>query len=129
MDAIFGMANEVAQMLQQEFPGKMVGLYAYNWHSDPPSFELEPNVYVQLTMGFIKGKYTLDELFELWPRQAKNLGFYDYYSVWRWDFDRWPGGRIADVHYAKEMFGRFTKANAIITPIATSIISPAPQNP
>ena len=36
----------------------MVGLYAYNDHCEPPSFALEPNVYVQSTAGFIRGQYT-----------------------------------------------------------------------
>ena len=53
-DLAFGMANEVAIALQEAYPGqnKMVGILAYNWHSDPPPIELEPNVYVHLTMGF-----------------------------------------------------------------------------
>jgi hypothetical protein len=127
-DAVFGMANEVAKVLQKEYPGKLVGLYAYNWHSDPPGFELEPNVYIQLTMGYIGGKYTLDELFELWPKKARNMGFYDYYSVWRWDFDRWPGGRISSANYPKEMFGRFKKAFALGGGAATSVSAESSNN-
>jgi hypothetical protein len=93
----FGLANEVARAVGKEHPGKMVGMLAYNEHSEPPSFALEPNVYVQLTAGFIRGRYSFDELKELWPKLCKNLGFYEYYSVWLWDFDMPPGGRGANV--------------------------------
>lgn len=87
------LANEVARAVAQQRPGKFVGLYAYNEHNEPPSFDLEPNVYVQLTAGFIRGRYSFDELVELWPQRCKSLGFYEYFSVWLWDFDRLPGGR------------------------------------
>jgi hypothetical protein len=129
-DLAFGMANEVARALQKEFPGqnKMVGMYAYNWHSDPPPFALEPNVYIQLTMAFNSGKLTLDELFEQWPKKAKNLGFYDYYSTWRWDFDMWPGGRVGNKHYLTDMIRRFQKANAVSGAYATSISAESSNN-
>jgi len=93
----FGLANEAARAIAKEFPGKMVGMYAYNDHCEPPSFPLEPNVYVQSTAGFIRGRYTFDELMEIWPKQCRNMGFYEYFSVWLWDFDMPPGGRGADV--------------------------------
>ena len=127
-DAQFKMANEVAQMLQKEFPGKMVGMYAYNWHSDPPPFDLEPNVYIQLTMGFNAGKLTLDQLFEQWPQKVRNLGFYDYYSVWRWDADLWPGGRAGNKNYVIDKIRLFQKLNAQSKAFATSISAESSNN-
>ena len=129
-DSAFKLANEVAVALRKAYPGqnKMVGLYAYNWHSDPPPFALEPNVYIQLTMGFNGGKMTLDELFEEWPKKAKNLGFYDYYSTWRWDYDMWPGGRVASKNYSTGMIRRFQKANAASGAYATSISAESSGN-
>ena len=122
-DAIFGVANEVAKALQKAYPGqnKMVGLYAYNWHSDPPPFELEPNVYIQLTMGFNGGKLSLTELFQEWPKKTSNLGFYEYYGVWLWDGDSWPGGRIANKNYAINQIRRFAQTNRTTGTTATSI--------
>jgi len=108
----FFLANEVARAVAKDFPGKQVGLYAYNWHSEPPDFPLEPNVYVQLTAGFIRGQYTFDELFELWPQKAANMGFYDYYSVWLWDFDRLPGGRAANISYLKKRIPEYVAHKA-----------------
>ncbi len=99
---VFGLANHAARELAKVHPGKMIGLLAYNEHSEPPDFTLEPNVYVQLTMGFIRGRYSFDELRELWPKKCRSMGFYDYYSVWLWDFDKLPGGRGANLPHIAE---------------------------
>lgn len=129
-DAIFGMANEVARALQKAYPDqhKMVGLYAYNWHSDPPPFALEPNVYIQLTMAFNGGKMTLPELLEAWPQKARNLGFYAYFSTWLWDYDRWPGGAAGNKNSLLWMFAAWTKANAQSGAYATSVSAESGNN-
>ena len=129
-DASFMLANDVARALQNEFPGenKMVGMYAYNWHSDPPPFALEPNVYIQLTTSFNAGRLTFDELLEQWPKNARNLGFYDYYSTWLWDHDMWPGGRVADANYVTGMIRRFQGANLKSGAYATSISAESSNN-
>lgn len=111
-DRVFGLANEAGRAVAAKYPGKMVGLLAYSEHSEPPSFRLEPNVYVQLTAGFIRGRYTHDQLLELWPRKAKNLGFYEYFSVWLWDFDRLPGGNGANLARTQSMLRRYLEAGA-----------------
>jgi hypothetical protein len=111
-DRAFGLANEVARAVAKQYPGKMVGLYAYNEHSEPPAFALEPNVYVQLTAGFTRGRYTFDELLELWPQKCKNMGFYEYLSVWPWDYDQFPGGRANDTAYLRKQIPRYLSAGA-----------------
>lgn len=129
-DAIFGMANEAARALEAAYPGqhKMVGLYAYNWHSDPPPFALEPNVYVQLTMAFAGGKLTTPELLEAWPQKAKNLGFYAYFSTWLWDYDRWPGGQAGSKNALVGMFRAWVRANARSGAYATSVTAESGNN-
>lgn len=109
---VFGLANHVAREVRKKYPGKLVGCLAYSDHSEPPTFELEPNVYVQLTAGFNYGKYTHDELVELWPKKCSKLGFYEYYSVWLWDFDKLPGGNGANLTRTKTMIDRYVKAGA-----------------
>ena len=89
-DQIFGVANEVAVMLQDEFPGKMVGLLSYNAHWDPPSFDLESNVHVQKS-GLGQGQYTSAERDRIWSTRSRNLGTYEYYSVFLWNYDMLPG--------------------------------------
>jgi hypothetical protein len=111
-DRAFGLANEVARIVAKEHPGKMVGMLAYSDHCEPPSFPLEPNVYVQSTAGFIRGKYTFEELMERWPKHCKNMGFYDYYSVWLWDHDMPPGGRGGNLRYLRERIPRYVELQA-----------------
>jgi hypothetical protein len=91
--------------------GKMVGLLAYGWHSDPPSFDLEPNVYVERTEVHVS-KHTVEELLDLWSKKTRNLGIYEYFSVWTWDFDRLPGGRAADTGYLQESIRRYAAHHA-----------------
>lgn len=109
---VFGLANHVAREVGKKYPGKLVGCLAYSDHSEPPTFALEPNVYVQLTAGFNYGQYSHDELVELWPKQCKNLGFYEYFSVWLWDFDKLPGGNGANLSRTRTMIDRYVKAGA-----------------
>ena len=111
-DRAFGLANEVARAIDKAYPGKMVGMLAYSDHCEPPSFALEPNVYVQSTAGFIHGSYTFEELMKLWPRKTKNIGFYEYFSVWLWDFDQLPGGRGNDISYIARRIREYAAVGA-----------------
>ena len=111
-DQVFSLANIVARAVAKEHPGKMVGVLAYHEHSEPPSFPLEPNVYVQLTAGFTTGRYTFPELMDLWPKTCRNMGFYEYFSVWAWDQDKLPGGRGADVAYIREQIRKYAARGA-----------------
>jgi hypothetical protein len=129
-EAAFGMANEVAVALRKAFPGqnKMVGMYAYNWHSDPPGFALEPNVYIQLTTSMNQGHLTFDELLREWPKKATNLGFYDYYSIWRWDQDNWTGGTVSRRGFLEDHFRKFAQANRESGAYATSVYAESGNN-
>src|SRR3712207_7295216 len=44
---------------------------------------------------------TLFRSLELWPKKCRNMGFYEYLSVWPWDFDTFPGGRANDAAYLR----------------------------
>ncbi|HCE43258.1 MAG TPA: hypothetical protein DET40_06900 [Lentisphaeria bacterium] len=87
----FFLTNLVGKELQKTHPGKFVGLLAYSWHCDPPSFAMEPNVFVQLTNGFNASKYTFDELFKAWGEKCQHMGIYEYYSYWEMDKCMLPG--------------------------------------
>jgi len=121
-DTVFYLANEVAKAVNEKYPGKMAGLYAYNQHCEPPSFALEPNVYVQLTAGFITGRYTYDELLEMWPKKCRNMGFYEYFSVYQWDWDMLPGGNGGNVPYIRR------KIPLLVAHRATSIDAESGDN-
>jgi hypothetical protein len=98
-DLVFGVANEAARAVQKTHPGKMVGVLSYNAHWDPPSFSLEPNVHVQLSaLGSGTSTLSPEKRDELWQQRSKNLGFYDYYSVFAWNGDMLPAPWINDIH-------------------------------
>ena len=84
-DRVFLFANTVAEGLAVRFPDKYLGLLAYAWHTDPPSFALHPNVYVQLTRGLRRTKMTWEEQIEAWSDKAGAFGVYDYFSLHEWD--------------------------------------------
>lgn len=109
---VFFLANEVAKYVALKYPGKLVGVLAYGEHSQPPKFKLSPNIYVELTCGFIRGKYTYDELLERWPKKVSNMGFYEYYSVFQWNWDMLPGGKGADTGYLTKKIRRLNKIKA-----------------
>ena len=106
-DRVFFLANEVAKAVAEKYPGKCVGLYAYSDHSEPPSFKLEPNVWIQRTAGFTYGKYSSEELMKLWPEYCQNMGYYEYLSVYLWDWDMIPGGRGANISYLKKQIATY----------------------
>ena len=84
-DRVFLFANTVAEGLGARFPGKYLGLLSYAWHTDPPSFALHPNVYVQLTRGLRRTQMTWEEQIAAWSEKAGAFGVYDYFSLHEWD--------------------------------------------
>ena len=112
-DRAFGLANEVARMLQKEFPGKSVGILAYYTHADVPSAPMEPNVHVQVGNYVSTGTYRFEVQLENWARKTKNLGVYDYLSQHIWGHDRLRppantglGGRLRELtEHIREITG------------------------
>ncbi|RMD93134.1 MAG: DUF4838 domain-containing protein, partial [Calditrichaeota bacterium] len=102
-DIAFHGSNVAAKALKEAaktnplYKNKFVGQYAYADYSDPPTFPLEDNVYIELTGGFIHGKLSYSELLKVWPKYVKQMGFYRYYSVFQWNHDTLPGGEGANV--------------------------------
>ena len=102
-DAVYGMVNEVARAVAKEFPGKMVGIYAYRETAGPPSFALEPNVYIEIATLFNMSQYTTDELFTLWPKKARNIGVYRYFSYFDADGSQLPGGVVSSIKWTTDV--------------------------
>lgn len=110
---VFTLANVAAAAIQKDFPGKMVALYAYSEHSVPPTFKLEPNVYVELTAGFNTGDFTFPELVELWSKMGIQMGYYMYFSVWSATHDVLAGDVGSDVNKLQEWIGKFADRGAV----------------
>lgn len=115
-ERVFGIANEVARAVGKAYPGKGVGLLAYFEHSDPPSFKLEPNVYIQLTTLYTDGKLNFEQQLKLWPEHTQNFGIYDYLSTWVWDQDRirpaTSAGYAASLKYVRTKIPQFVALGA-----------------
>ena len=97
-DRVMHLANETAKRLRAQDPRAWVGLYAYSSHRLPPTIDVEPNVYVQVALGFNRTQYSLPELVERWSQKVSAIGLREYYGVQAWDWGlpgRARGGRVA----------------------------------
>lgn len=97
-DRVFHLANAVARGLRAKDPQAWVGLYAYSSHRLPPTIEVEPNVYVQVAMGFNRTEFSLPELVDRWSKKVGAIGLREYYGVEAWDWGlpgRARGGRVS----------------------------------
>src|SRR5262249_37047346 len=53
----------------------------------PPSFKLEPNVFVQTTTAYRRTPLSLEEQMNVWGQRARQVGIRGYWSVFQWDWD------------------------------------------
>ena len=114
-DQAIYLANKVARALKEKFPEAVVGMYAYASHRLPPAnIKPEPNIYIQVAMGFNKTKYTLDELTESWSKQVSGIGIREYYGVMAWDWGLPGRSRGGKISYIKKSISKYKnwKVNA-----------------
>ncbi len=106
------LANEVAEAVNAKHPGRLVGMYAYNEHSPPPSIEAHPQVVISVATGFIRGGYTIDQLISGWQAKTKTLGIREYYSVNTWDRDLPGAARGGNLDYLRTTIPHFHQSGA-----------------
>ncbi len=111
-DRAVRLANEVATSLERRFPDKLVGIYAYNYHSPPPHIEVHPRVVVSVATAFIKGGLKLDDLLTGWSQRGATLGIREYYSVHTWDRDLPGKARGSRIAYLKQTIPDFHRRGA-----------------
>lgn len=114
-DRVFHLANAVAKGLRANDPDAWAGLYAYSSHRLPPTIDVEPNVYVQVAMGFNRTEFSLPELVDRWSKKVGAIGLREYYGVEAWDWGlpgRARGGRV-EYHRKWIPFYAERKLNAI----------------
>lgn len=111
-DQALTLANEVAGALNGKFPGKLVGIYAYNYHSAPPSIRVHPKVIVSVATAFIKGGQSLEEILEGWAAKGATLGIREYYSVNTWDRDQPGHARGGNLDYLLRTIPNFYSKGA-----------------
>lgn len=111
-DRALTLANQVAGAINSKFDNKYVGMYAYNYHSPPPSIRVHPNVIISVATSFIKGGYSLDELISGWSQQGATIGMREYYAVFPWDHDLPGQSRGSDLTYLQRTIPEFLAKGA-----------------
>lgn len=111
-DQALTLANEVAEAINKKFPGKLVGIYAYNYHSAPPAIKVHPRVIVSVATAFIKGGQSLEEILTGWAARGATLGIREYYSVNTWDRDQPGHARGGNLDYLQRTIPDFHSKGA-----------------
>lgn len=106
------LANEVAAAINVPYPGRVVGMYAYAYHSPPPNIAPHPQVVISVATSFIKGGFTLDQLIEGWSAKGAKLGIREYYSVNTWDRDLPGAARGGNLVYLTRTIPYFASKGA-----------------
>jgi hypothetical protein len=107
------LANTVAEaVVSKRGKDRHVGIYAYNYHSEPPSVKVHPNVVVSAATGFIKGGITIEAILAGWAKQGATLGIREYYSVSAWDRDLPGAARGGRLGYLAETIPAFHATGA-----------------
>ncbi|NQU40058.1 MAG: DUF4838 domain-containing protein [Lentisphaerae bacterium] len=71
------MANQVADALAIAFPGKCVGILAYDAYVAPPSIQVASNVIVQVCPVYNGSGLSMTDLLQGWSSKGAKLGIYD----------------------------------------------------
>lgn len=111
-DQVFYLANEVAKYVKKSYPDMWIGSLAYNEHILPTKIPLEKNVFVMVTNGFNRSKFTTNELLQQWSKLASRVGVYDYLSVYEWDYDLPGKSNVSQMAYLKKEIPAFYKSGA-----------------
>ncbi|MEA3208277.1 MAG: hypothetical protein QOE70_1334 [Chthoniobacter sp.] len=111
-DQALRLANEVAAAVNEKHPGKLVGMYAYNYHSPPPNLRVHPQVVISVATAFVKGGASLDELLDGWSAKGARLGIREYYSVNTWDRDLPAQARGGNLAYLRRTIPHFYEKGA-----------------
>lgn len=103
------LANTVAEKLGKN---QFVGMYAYGFHSPPPTIRVHPNVIISAATGFIKGGLNIDQIVSGWSDKGASIGIREYYSVNTWDRDLPGRARGGNLEYLAETIPRFHEMGA-----------------
>lgn len=92
-ETIFAMANKVAEAVAAKYPDVLIGCMAYSGYAHPPSFDLHPNVYIEITAGYRRTPLSIEQQIEAFGRKTRQMGIYEYYFVVVWHGHTPAGGK------------------------------------
>jgi hypothetical protein len=93
-ETLFNAVNQVAKAVAAKYPNVILGCYGYSAYSHPPSFKLEPNVFIQTTTEYRRTPLSLEDQMNMWGQRAKQVGIRGYWSVYQWDWDNPKVGKF-----------------------------------
>jgi hypothetical protein len=115
------LANYVAKIFQQKFPGKKVGMLAYSYHSAAPTIDVEPNVSVAVSQYAIRGGYTPEQLLAGWKARKADVGVaHPTFNIWTYYRDKPGAGNAADVRALLRDIPHFHELGAQIWSASTT---------
>jgi len=111
------LANEVAEAMGKVYPGKLVGILAYNFHTAPPEIRVHPQVMVCICAGQLTGNWEPQELFDAWSAKGANAagrgyGVFEYYSNIVGNYYLPGGTRASNLFYLKTTIADFHRRGA-----------------
>ncbi|HEX7904126.1 MAG TPA: DUF4838 domain-containing protein [Chitinophagaceae bacterium] len=102
-ETLFNAVNKVAKAVGEKYPNVMLGCYGYSAYSHPPSFKLEPNVFVQTTTEYRRTPLSLEDQIDMWGKRASHVGIRGYWSVYQWDWDNPKVGKFIPEEVQKDL--------------------------
>lgn len=84
---VFHFAKLVADSMNKVYPDVQIHLYAYNFHSDTPSFKLPHNLIVAVAPAGFQSIYRYNMMLIEWAKHHNNLYLRDYFGIPQWTGD------------------------------------------
>lgn len=107
------LANAVAEAVTADgIDDRYVGMYAYNYHSQPPGIQVHPNVIISVATAFIKEGMKFEDIASGWAEKGAIIGVREYYSVNTWDRDLPGSARGSNLNYLAETIPEFYEIGA-----------------
>jgi len=101
------LANHVADGVEQEIPGKYIGMYAYNEHAPPPNIRPHPKVVISTATAFLRGR-SIDSVISGWKEAGvTRFGIREYYDVNTWSRNLPGKARGANTAYLARTIKNF----------------------
>lgn len=80
-ERVFTLCNDAAKYVKSKYPKAMLSVNAYAAHASPPSFNLEPNVFMLVIPKGFQDIYDPYVLFYDWEKKATVRAWYDYLGL------------------------------------------------
>ncbi|MBL7734221.1 MAG: DUF4838 domain-containing protein [Chitinophagaceae bacterium] len=107
-ETLFKAVNQVARAVREKYPDVIIGCYGYSAYSHPPSFKLEPNIFLLTTTHYRRTPLTLEDQLAQWGQRTDIFGIRGYAGVFYWDYvlpytgDLNPGQIQQDLRFYKK---------------------------